>query len=124
VEKLDVFTNVENRFDRLVYQNDRFFWFLALFHFVIYLASWRAWIPVGNMGVLCTVLSVFSVSWVYTNARRRAYGRIKAGLFGVPAFFFPAVGGVIYLIFRPKELVVTSLPSSKPGVWPVFDGPV
>jgi hypothetical protein len=76
------------------------------------------------MGVLCTVLSLFSVSWVYTNARRRAYGRIKAGLFGVPTFFFPAVGGVIYLIFRPKELVVTSLPPSKPGVWPVFDGPV
>lgn len=124
MQTLDPFTYFENKFDRLTYQNDVFFWLLVLFHVGVFYASLFNWIPSGNMGTICTILGFFAASWAYTNARRRAWSRIRAFLFALPTFFHPLIGGILYFIFRPKEIIVTALPPSKPGVWPVFQGPV
>jgi len=124
METQDIYVNFENKFDRITYQNDIFFWVIALIQLGIFYAGMAKLIPVGNMGVMCTVLAFFALSWVYTNARRRLCGRIKAIFFAVLAYFHAIIGGIIYFIFRPKKLVITSLPPSKLGVWPVFDGPV
>ena len=124
MDEYGLFNVFENWFDRKVYQNDVFFWSLVMLHTVVMLAGVWGWIDIGTSGWIYTVLAVGALSWVYTNARRRACGRIKAVFFGLLTFFQPIVGGILYFIFRPKELVFLFLPPSHPAVLPVFEGPV
>jgi len=124
MDEYGLFNVLENWFDRKVYQNDIFFYCLVAMHTFFLLAGTSQWMDVGTAGWIFTVLGVFALSWVYTNARRRACRRIKAVLFGLLTFLWPLVGGVIYFVFRPKELAFSVLPPSQPAVLPVFEGPV
>jgi len=118
MEQVDIYTDLENKFDRLVYQNDFFFWFLVLLYLLFYIADWANWVAEGSGFVSAIVVTVFAISWIYTNARRRGMGRLGAGLFGLLTFV-PLFGGIIFFIFRPKKLVVTFLPPKKQYPFPV-----
>ena len=124
MDRVDVFTIVENRLDRITYQSDLFFWSLILLDIGIYIVMWKSWIPLGSGGGIATVLLIFAISWLYTNARRRGCAVIKSGFFSLLSLIHPLVGAILYFIFRPKNLVVTFLPPSPSAVLPVFSGPV
>jgi len=124
MNQVDIFTYYENKFDRITYQSDLFFGYLILTILVIFFGIWIEWIPVGNGGVLFTVLLLFTLSWIYTNARRRGCGILKAMMFALVALINPVLGGLIYFLFRPGELVITALPPAPISTWPVFSGPI
>ena len=101
-----------------------FFWIIIILHStVFYLSSIEKFDP-GSAGWFCTILAIFVFSWTYTNARRRAWNVIKATFFGIITFVYPLIGGILYFIFRPQNLVITTLQPSKQAICPVFDGPV
>ena len=122
MQNTDIYNYLENKFDRLVYQSDVFFWLLVVLYLFFYIVDLRHWVAKSSGFATAFIVTIFAVSWVYTNARRRGMGRIKAGFFGVLAFVTP-LGGIIYFLFRPKKLVVTSLPpkTSYPFPVPVSD---
>ena len=122
--EIDIFTYYENKFDRITYQSDLFFWILIALDLIVYLATYVGWIPLGSGGGILTVLMLFTISWIYTNARRRACGVIKAAAFALVALLHPFIGAVLYFLLRPKELVVLMLPPGNMSVWPIFSGPV
>ena len=119
MEKVDAYTYLENKFDRLIYQNDTFFGLLILIYLVCCIVDVAKWVPEASGFATAIVVSLFAVSWVYTNARRRCVGRVKAGIFGLLTFFSPPFGGIIYFLFRPKDLVITFLPPKKSIPFPV-----
>jgi hypothetical protein len=121
---MDFFSLVENAFDRVTYQSDLFFWVLFTAQMGVSIGMSTEAIDVGASGMVMFVLALFILSWTYTNARRRGCGMIKSALFGLLNFAFSPLGALVYLVFRPRQLVFTSLPPSRPAVLPVFDGPV
>jgi hypothetical protein len=124
MEQVDLSTEVENRFDRVTYQSDAFMVVLVVLVVGAWVAGWTEWIPLGTGGTIATVLLLFLLSWIYTNARRRGCGGVKSVLFAAVAVIHPLLGVFVYLVFRPRQPVVTFLPPSTPSIWPVFSGPV
>jgi len=118
MQNIDIYTYLENKFDRFVYQNDFFFWFLVVLYLSIYIVDLRHWVARSSGFAIAFVVTIFAVSWVYTNARRRGMGRISAGFFGLLTFITP-LGGIIYFLFRPKKLVITFLTPKKQYPFPV-----
>ncbi len=118
MQNTDIYTDLENKFDRSVYQNDVFFWLLVVLYLSFYIADLRHWVAQSSGFVTAFIVTIFAVSWIYTNARRRGMGRIRAGFFGLLTFV-PPLGGIFYFLFRPKKLVVTSLPPKTSYPFPV-----
>lgn len=119
MEKVDAYTYFENKFDRLIYQNDTFFGVLVLIYLVCCILDVANWVPEASGFVTAIVVLLFAVSWIYTNARRRGVGRVKAGIFGLLTFFSVPLGGIIYFLLRPKDLVMTFLPPKRQIPFPV-----
>jgi hypothetical protein len=96
----------------------------VVLYLFFYIADLKHWVAESSGFVTAFVVTIFAVSWVYTNARRRGMGRIRAGFFGMLTFI-PPFAGIIFFLFRPKKLVVTSLApkTSYPFPVPVGDQP-
>ena len=118
MEQNRIYNNIENRFDRFVYQNDKFFWFLVLLYLFFVMADWAKWVPEASGYSSSFVVTLFAMSWVYTNARRRGLGFLGALLWGIITYN-PPIGGLLFMIFRPKNIVVINLPPAKIGFFPV-----
>ncbi len=124
MEETQFFNVIENAFDRITYQSDLFFWMLFAAQMGVSIAMSTEAIEVGPAGMVMFVLALFILSWTYTNARRRGCGVIGSAFFGLLSFGIPPLGALAYMIFRPKQLVITALPPRRPVILPVFDGPV
>ena len=124
MNETDFFNLVENAFDRVTYQSDLFFWMLFAAQMSVSIGMGTEAIDVGAAGTVPFVLALFILSWTYTNARRRGCGIVGSALFGLLNFAVLPLGVLVYMIFRPKQLVITVLPPRKPVILPVFDGPV
>lgn len=124
MEEMEFFDLVENAFDRVTYQSDLFFWVLFAAQMGVSIGMSTEAIDVGASGTVMFVLALFLLSWTYTNARRRGSGIIGSSFFGLLNFAIPPLGAPVYMIFRPRQLVITVLPPRRPVLLPVFHGPI
>ena len=90
--------------DKLTFQSDAFFWELVILHSVTYILEAAKLIPEGSGYTTSFILQIFAVSWIYLNSRRRDASIIRASFFALICIFSPLIAGVIYFVFRPREL--------------------